>query len=656
MQRHANDRGRRRVASLASTVSVQARIAMLLGGIASLCLTSCGPTRVRADFTHYENSYAVTSNQEVLLNLARLRQHDPTYFFKLGQISSSYRMQASLTGTGNYTPQGTVPGGAIPTGGGTPGFIYENDPAFSFVPVNDQANATLLLQPVSEDVFYSLYQQGWRVDQLFRLMVDRIEVTLPVDPAHLENGCRVEIIRNVPPPPYEDMNSPGAKRNLSRYVTFLRISAIVYELQKHGLLQLGGPTVFEPLNRKSGLEADKSLPLAKDVVDAAAKNQVWQMDVGKDGKEQWLLGTMNPRPAFELSSIRPGQEDTSRGTVGSQTENQEQEYGTNVQREEDFLTALFRDDPNLHQLAGDLGAPELTDILDILYSGFAIGGSPSDPNNGDDSTIGPCVTTTSASSASQHAAPDTASSNHSSSGAQSTAAASPSASSSLVRPAGRVACRLVMRSLIGLMAASAQEEKAFDRLMTENPVAQLELKVGGKNGKDARDGLVCAVHKALITKSDGTTLSSKTLLDKVCDVDTLTQSTPTFHFNELVPSIERLPVLRLTWDTQQAPTTSQQSGGAGNPDIQPNPAEDHESVNYMGLSVKYRNKYYWITDSDVSDAAEANYKDKSGGAEWPKENQYWNRDMFRLIDQLSAQVTVDISKFPLPEILQLRTE
>jgi hypothetical protein len=36
-------------------------------------------------------------------------------------------------------------------------------------------------------------------------------------------------------------------------------------------------------------------------------------------------------------------------------------------------------------------------------------------------------------------------------------------------------------------------------------------------------------------------------------------------------------------------------------------------------------------------------------------NQYWNGDMFRLLSQLSAQVTVDISKFPLPEILQLRT-
>jgi hypothetical protein len=37
-------------------------------------------------------------------------------------------------------------------------------------------------------------------------------------------------------------------------------------------------------------------------------------------------------------------------------------------------------------------------------------------------------------------------------------------------------------------------------------------------------------------------------------------------------------------------------------------------------------------------------------------DEYWNRDMFRLIGDLTSEVTVDISKFPLPEILQLHTD
>jgi hypothetical protein len=38
------------------------------------------------------------------------------------------------------------------------------------------------------------------------------------------------------------------------------------------------------------------------------------------------------------------------------------------------------------------------------------------------------------------------------------------------------------------------------------------------------------------------------------------------------------------------------------------------------------------------------------------EEMYWNRDLFRLISQITAQVTVDISKFPLPSLLQLHTD
>jgi hypothetical protein len=474
-------------------------------------------------------------------------------------------------------------------------------------------------------------------------MVDRMEITLPLDVAHPEKGCRVEIIRNVPPPAYEDLSSPGAARNLSRYISFLRISAMVYELQKHGLLQLGGPTVFAPLNRKSALDATGNSPKASDIVEAATKNQVWQQETGKNGNQQWLLGAMTPRPAFELSSIRP---EAPGATAGSPAA--EQAFGDNVEREKAFLTALFKNDPTLQQLSGDEGAPELTDILEILYSGFAIGGSPSDPNADEDSMVGPCVTTPSANAASHAPAAGANASTPSTAEAHLAPAAA-------AKPTGRVACRLVMRSLIGLMAASAEEEQAFDRLMIENPVALIELKDGGKDGRAAKDGLVCSVHKALIAKSDGKPLPSATPLDAVCNLDALPPGLPTLRFNQLVPAIEQLPVLRLTWDAQPDSADSQQAAGGARPAILPTPAEDHDDVTGLGLSVNYRKQFYWITDADVSETAEAAYKTQTG-AEWPRENQYWNRDMFRLINQLSAQVTVDISKFPLPEILQLRTE
>ncbi len=227
----------------------RAKALVSIACLASLALCGCGPRRVRADFKNYENAYAQTSNRELLLNLARLENRDPTYFFKLGQITSSYRMQTSLTGTGQLTSSsGAV---QIPNGGGTPGFTYENDPTFQFIPVNDDTNAQLLLRPIPPETFYALYSQGWRVDQLFRLLVDRIEITRT--PAG-GGGCSVETIRNVVPASYA---APEDQAALSRYVTFLRISALVYELQRRGILLLRGKSTFVPFDKDAVLNLEK---------------------------------------------------------------------------------------------------------------------------------------------------------------------------------------------------------------------------------------------------------------------------------------------------------------------------------------------------------------------------------------------------------------
>jgi hypothetical protein len=574
MELRVRDRERSRFVNFLSSSFVRASMILLVAGGATLLLSGCGPHRVRADFTHYESSYAFTSNQEMLLNLARLDQHDPTYFFKLGQISSSYRMEAALTGAGQVSTITNPPASVIPTGGGTPTFLYENDPAFSFIPVNDQTNAQLLLQPVPEDVFYSLFQQGWRVDQLFRLMVDRIEVTLPPDPGSTtDKGCRVEVIRNVPPPPLYGTDFSQSSRDLVRYVTFLRVSAVVYALQKHGLLLLRGTNTFEPIDRASfipnnaeggGDASSKSavLPTAKDFNDAAAKSQEWELQGadahGKGG--QWVLGQKTLAPKFQLNTMVP-----------DASESAEQFYGQSVKTVEDSLrNDLLPGDLSLAQLAQ---APELTDTLEVLFSGFAIGGSATDQDTG----RGPCT-----------------SSGH-----------------------GVVTSHLVLRSLIALMAAAAQEQAFYDAL--------------AKSGKDPEvplgsDDIVKKIHMGLLVAQGLTPKQDNpAYLQRAGAL-----AGRTFTFSQLVPTIERLPVLRLSWPDE----------------VKPPVAPSASYAKEFGLGVNYRGKEYVVADVDP---------ERVNPSEFARENETWNRDMFRLINQLSSQVTIDISKFPPPELLQLHT-
>jgi hypothetical protein len=471
---------------------------------AGLC--GCGPQRVRADFHNYENAYAETSNREMLLNLARLQNRDPTYFFKLGQITSSYRMQATLTGNGAYTPQGTVPGGAIPSGGGTPGFLYENDPVFQFIPVNDETNAELLMKPIPAETLYILYQQGWRVDQLFRLMVDRIELTRSTG-----HGCEVQVIHNSPPPVYllpdgtPDKSYAKEQEALTNYVTFLRVSAIVYSLQKHGLLLLGGSSSFVPFDKNSSLDPgadNKNAPQVKDINDAAAKSTVWE----KDAKGNWNLGQVVFQPSFYLNPVV----ETKAGSK------------VFVPDEAKIAGVIQSDLPNL------AAGPALATTLKILASGFSIEGTTNQQGPQD----GPC-------------------------------------------PASETSSHLVMRSMMGMMAAAAQEQAAYDLLASTDPTVPLDPHIPATMQEAQRP-----------------------------------------DFKSAVPTIEQIPLMRLTWD------------------------QDHEP-NESLVKVNYHGQEFAIADlTSAEDPA----------------NATWNRDMFRLISQLASQVTVDISKFPLPEILQLHAQ
>ncbi len=621
MQSCANGREPSRVADLFSSSIFRAPLIrvssiLVLAG-ASLLATGCGPKRVRADFTHYENSYAVTSNQEMLLNLARLEEHDPTYFFKLGQINSSYRMEAALTGTGAVSTVNTPPATTVPTGNGVPTLLYENDPSFSFIPVNDQTNAQLLLQPVPENVFYSLFQQGWRIDQLFRLMVDRIEVTLPPDPTKpTDKGCRVEVIRNVPPPSIYGPDFSQSSADLDRYVTFLRVSAVVYALQKHGLLLLRGTNTFEPIDKDSyipntadegkgtgqrpanvgtmttpppdevvvdvksqgagGADAagkNAQLPAAKDFNDAANKSQEWVL-VGADPTTHkggvWVLGQKTLAPKFQLNTMVPDVDAPP-----------DQTYGQNVSTVEDLLRKeLLPNDPSLSSLTQ---APELTDTLEVLFSGFAIGGSASDQDTG----TGPCTST----GPNKH---------------------------------GIVTSHLVLRSLIGLMAAAAQEQAFYDELAKAgtDPVVHIE-----------KDDLVQRIHAGLLVAQglDPKKQDNPAYLARTNAVAAQIMSGKPFKFTDLVPPIERLPVLRLDWPSEVTPPVSHFAAYARD----------------YGLAVGYRGREYVVADVDP---------DSVDPTKYARENETWNRDMFRLINELASQVTVDISKFPLPDILQLRTE
>ncbi len=269
------------------------------GVVCLALLPGCGGMRYESDYKGFNAAYADSSNRQMLLNLARLDQHDPTYFLQFGQISVQYNFSGSINGGVNNTvPQSTlhVPvlteTGTLAAGGST-------TPSFTFIPVSDDKVAQELLQPVPANVVYTLFQQGWPVDQLLRLMVERFEIQLP-------GQTQVTTYSNNP------------ARDSRSYATFLKICAIAREFQRDGDLKLVADQKFVPL--ANGWTSETA-PAAKDLLDAQDKHLIYQKDA--DGK--WELGSTELMPRFILGQDGSTTVKRLRGTAvyeeGSSLEN-----------------------------------------------------------------------------------------------------------------------------------------------------------------------------------------------------------------------------------------------------------------------------------------------------------------------------------------------
>ncbi len=260
-------------------------IRSIFAAAAGLLLSSCATKQLERDFATFSTDYASDMNWQMLLNLARLDHGHPAYFMAVGEIrlDRSQTSSLNLSGNSSHTTGRTVAAAVSNTvtnvlgGTVTPGGSINASPKFVFIPINSEEAARQLLAPVSIDAFNMLYQQGWPVDQLLRVLVERIEVEIP-----REDGSTEHIVLT---------NSPlrGAPESFAR---FLRVCEIVRELQKAGGLGLVAEERFTPLSN-----GELANVTSKDLLDAADKGRVWRL---RDGK--WQLGTTRTAYRFRAKS------------------------------------------------------------------------------------------------------------------------------------------------------------------------------------------------------------------------------------------------------------------------------------------------------------------------------------------------------------------
>ncbi|OGV74324.1 MAG: hypothetical protein A3K19_02700 [Lentisphaerae bacterium RIFOXYB12_FULL_65_16] len=145
---------------------VRSGIAFLILGLAAGCVT--GPERIQATRTQYNVVLQQTANEQMLLNLVRLRYHEPVLFLEVSSLTSSFSLGA------NASASAFLPKKAPNSFGLGAGASLAEYPSVSYTPLQGEQYATRVLTEVDMSMFTRLYHAGWNLELLMRVLTERI--------------------------------------------------------------------------------------------------------------------------------------------------------------------------------------------------------------------------------------------------------------------------------------------------------------------------------------------------------------------------------------------------------------------------------------------------------------------------------------------------
>ena len=202
--------------------------AAALAAVLLLTLSACnaaGPRAVRTARTAYNQAVVDTWNEQLLLNLVRLRYRDTPFFLEVSSVSTQYSLGASAVAGGRV---GDGDGGAdVGLGGG-----WSESPTITYAPLSGEKFVSQLLAPIPLEVLFLLPQSGWSIERVLR--------------------CCVQRLNDLPNAP----SAAGPTPTLApRFEEFHHAARLLRELQVEGGLELG---VRRPSRRHGGAEGEEA--------------------------------------------------------------------------------------------------------------------------------------------------------------------------------------------------------------------------------------------------------------------------------------------------------------------------------------------------------------------------------------------------------------
>ena len=143
---------------------------LLLQFFVTSCATRMGPRTIPSARFNYNETIARSLNEQLLLNLVRLRYRDTPLFIDVGTVVAQY----SFSGRASASPIVNIEGkDQTEYGFGVSG-SYSERPTITYEPLKGEEFAQRLLTPIAPVTLILLSQSGWSIERLLLCCVQRI--------------------------------------------------------------------------------------------------------------------------------------------------------------------------------------------------------------------------------------------------------------------------------------------------------------------------------------------------------------------------------------------------------------------------------------------------------------------------------------------------
>jgi len=243
---------------------------LLLGAWLAGC-HSFGPRTVPGDRFDYNAAIARSHNEQMLLNLVRIRYLQVPNFLTVSSVIAGYTYQGGI-GVSGQRALGSFDEDLV---GGSANLNYTERPTITYTPLAGQAFSRRLLKTIPIEVLFALGQSGWPTDVLFRIAVQRIGVT-----ENMAFGLR-------------NVGESGFREEAERLELYDRVIQLMQRLDDRGSFEVvrpgeGEPAVFrfaramspeqqalaDELRTHLGLEADRSTFQVTDRITARSSHEI----------------------------------------------------------------------------------------------------------------------------------------------------------------------------------------------------------------------------------------------------------------------------------------------------------------------------------------------------------------------------------------------